>query len=35
MEGLVKLLCRMTSGGHLEAWHFRWTTVLYSACTAR
>ena len=22
MEGLVKLLCRMTSGGCLEAWHF-------------
>jgi len=23
VEGLVKLLRRMTSGGHLEAWHFR------------
>ena len=23
MEGLVKLLRRMMSGGHLEAWHFR------------
>ena len=23
VEGLVKLLCRMSSGGHLEAWHFR------------
>ena len=28
VEGLVKLLCRMTSGGRLEAWHFRWTAVL-------
>ena len=27
--GLVKLLRRMTSGGRLEAWHFRWTAVLY------
>ena len=23
VEGLVKLLRRMTSGGRLEAWHFR------------
>ena len=23
VKGLVKLLCRMMSGGHLEAWHFR------------
>ena len=28
VEGLVKLLRRMTSGGCLEAWHFRWTAVL-------
>ena len=28
VEGLVKLVCRMTSGGRLEAWHFRWTAVL-------
>ena len=28
VEGLVKLLRRMTSGGRLEAWHFRWTAVL-------
>ena len=31
VEGLVKLLCRMTSGRHLEAWHFRWTAVLVHA----
>ena len=23
VEGLVKLLCRMMSGGRLEAWHFQ------------
>ena len=23
VEGLVKLLCRMTSGGRLEVWHFQ------------
>ena len=28
LEGLVKLVCRMTSGGRLEMWHFRWTAVL-------
>ena len=28
VEGLVKLVRRMTSGGRLEAWHFRWTAVL-------
>ena len=28
VEGLVKLLHRMTSGVYLEAWHFRWTAVL-------
>ena len=27
VESRVKLLCRMTSGGHLEAWHFQWTPV--------
>ena len=28
VEGLVKLLRIMTSGGRLEAWHFRWTAAL-------
>jgi len=28
VEGLVKVVRRMTSGGRLEAWHFRWTAVL-------
>ena len=28
VEGLVKLLCRMMSGGRLEAWHFWWTAML-------
>ena len=28
VEGLVKPVHRMTSGGRLEAWHFWWTAVL-------
>ena len=28
VEGLVKLVRRVTSGGRLEVWHFRWTAVL-------
>ena len=31
VEGLVKLLHRMMSGGRLEAWHFWWTAVLVHA----
>ena len=31
VEGLAKLQHRMTSGGHLEAWHLRWTAILVYA----
>ena len=34
MEGLVKLLSRMTSGGHLEAWLIVPSTVVYRKCHA-
>ena len=30
VEGLVKLVRRMMSGGRLKAWHFRWTAVLHA-----